>query len=478
MSKEFSKCIVEYFPPELPINETTVQRMSARTIEFVRKEVNLRALTDSILGLFHRYIDVVASGSTPKASDFQWNLYDEMGIPKNSVFAKESTISPQYGYIDFANGLREVFAEVFQDTKFKKAFIDEENIGFLKFFKGHGYQVPFQMAVKGTGSLGDDLVIYSLTKSQPEGYKIHLTPKPDYAFYTFLRFFSIMKKNVVFHGKMITAKMTLHFRDNNPREENTVFLKWNGGGVPTIVFYANHKDQITKTMLNVLLSEFQEEVGTLGAFTPEYKYRILPFNVRLNSLIAYAQGDRSAKLDNRTQFAGFSSMRVEDYIHVKKYFMPDWIRDMMAQANESRANKKVLKEISTFSLQTLGKDVSLPEVQAMLADPRCLNDICWMTGMPKTMLDPRTIDNLVLETASAGSEEADTSENNLVVHGQEENPVEEASVASESNLVGEVPKEYAVNLPPPPANGGRRKKYRKTKKRRAGLKRKTSRRLR
>lgn len=451
MSLTYPPCVVYYLPPEIDASAKLVNEFASGARQFQEQRVDLASVDGSLRSLFHRYIDEVASGTLPDPVNYKWNIFKEIGVPDFSMLAVPSRAGrkPPHGAIDFSTGLHTIFQSFNTDSKIANAFVNQSEGGIFQFTKGHPLQQEFIIAI--TEPEG----IYSLTKSQPEGYKIHLTPKADYAVFTLLRFFTILKENKVFHSKNIHAKITFHFRDNRPREENTELAKLNGGGVPTIVLYASHNNETTKGVLESLLAGYKDHVSTLGSMTPDYKYRILPFNVRLNSLIAYAQGDRSAKLNNRNQFAGFASMRVEAYIHLKKYFMPNWVSDMIVQANEERVNQKTKRTLSTLSLQLLGKDICSPELQTELYDPRCLDDICWMTGVPKSMLDPRTLVGLELEQASAGSEEADTSANNAV----EEDPTNPSNSGPIGAGAGAG------------VSGGYRKKYRTTKKQKKPKKR-------
>jgi hypothetical protein len=121
----------------------------------------------------------------------------------------------------------------------------------------------------------------------------------------------------------------------------------------------------------------------------------LPFNIRLNSLISFAQGDRSHKLDSRERFRrGFEG---------KKYFMPSWVEELIRVGCAS-------PDTATLSMQLLGKDICSTE---NLMNPDCLDDICWLTQYKDEMLDPRTIPHFELELASRPPlAEADTSANN------------------------------------------------------------------
>ena len=476
MSVPIQGCMVFYLPPEIPLSEQTFTNIRRGELQFKSKSFSLISLYRSLDILFSRYNDEIAAGGTPDSENYKWNLYREIGIPENSIMALINSYPLPFGVIDLPQGIKHIFKIFNNDYTFQDAFINRAKGGNFEFLNvSAGYQIPFQIIVKGIGAT-ENVRVFSLTRGEPEGYKIHLTPKPDYAFYTLLRLLTCMKNNEIFHGKKIMAKITLHFRDNLPGEVNTEMIKLNGGGVPSIVLYSNQDNSSTKAILDTLLSEFKNDVARIGAMTPDYKYRILPFNVRLNSLISYAQGDRLLKLDNRSEVAN-------QIASSKKYFMPDWIAEIIRISNETRANRKIQRDLSTMSLQLLGKDITQPDLQAALSDTRCIDDICWMTANPSTMLDPRTLTNLQIEQASSGAEEADTTADNVVVHAEEPSeanfPYPNLPASPLPNSGNDSGVDEADNLPPfpPLSQGGQRKRnHKKTKKQRKGKKKGLSRR--
>ena len=130
-------------------------------------------------------------------------------------------------------------------------------------------------------------------------YKIHIQPKNKYILYTLFRLFTIMKQNELFHNKKIMGKFLLTPRFTHPNPDNVGLAGLNGGVAPVIVIYCNSDSEQVKNVLSVLLKEFEREVDIIGSMTTDYKYRVVPFNVRLNSLLFYAQGDRTMKLHAR-----------------------------------------------------------------------------------------------------------------------------------------------------------------------------------
>ena len=397
---------VKYIDGELAMNDTI-----SRTLKTYGKViVNTKLMYESIQQLFYKFIAEDASGIQQNPTEYKWDLYDYLDLPKRSVFRPfdpydTNSIGTAIQYrraLNFSYAPRALFQRMNSDATIQNAFCEPQQNGYLKFLSaGHPQQVMFDYISKGDRAKS----YFSDTMNSAFSYKIHLSPKSEYLLYTLCRLFTIMKDSVFFTNKLIRAKFLFSPRDSFPETRNTKLTELNGGAAPTIVIYWNNNAADLKEALELFLQEFKRDEPIIGQMTVDYAYRVLPFNVRLNSLLLFAQGDRISKLTNREKQRTNGSL--------KQYFMADWVKRMI----EKCGTEDKQEDIANLSMQLLGKNICLPEVQESLSKPECLDDICWMTADPKNMFDPTTLENLELEPESRGDvEEADTSANNLVIH--------------------------------------------------------------
>ncbi len=388
-----------------------VRKSKNKTQEIHVKDVDLASIFESIRTLIYSYIDKVSAGEVLNPAEYKWSLFTQLDIPERSLMVPSGQEPPVLSEkMPFEHVVEKLFRPMNIDSKFQEAFSDVRDDGFVSFSKGYIQQVPWFFSVKEM--YGKEVI--QDKKLLTISYKIHITPKYEYLLYTLLRLFTIMKNNAEFHIGILQGKILLGARDCKPDERNTYLLELNGGAAPMIVIYSNALASTTRSMLDVLLREFQSEVDILGGMTSDYKYRVLPFNVRLNSLIQYAHGDRSHKLDQRDAFAKLlsdSTKNQRNTLLTKKYFKPSWISTITEKCGTSEE-----QEGNRLSMQFFGKNLCSPEHKNILEDPFSLDDINWMTMKPKIILDPMTLTNLVIEPEEiVDMPEADTTANNVVV---------------------------------------------------------------
>ena len=398
------KCMVTYAPPDRNLTDTMNSNLRGA---FESKPVDLRAVFDSMKTIVYRFIDAEEAGRPLNPDDFVWNIYEQLGIPEYSYLTM-ARMPPRT--IPFMFAFPHLFELFSKDVKFLSAFTSVTQGGYFKFRMVNESQIMWTTCVNKLNKSNHLNSYYADVFSDGTGsdlaYKIHFTPKHQYALYTMLRLWSIQKREKIFHNKYIDAKLVYNFRLTKPRDENTYVLHGAGGAMPTLVFYGDSNSDTMKTILEVFLREFGREAEHIGSMTPDYTYRILPFNIRLNSVLSYARGDRSSKLSNRDLF--FTTKNF-NYPEEKKYKMPTWVSRLMASC------KPTNRVAGDLSMRLLGKNVCLPEVQTMLQDPDCMDDICWLSYTTE-MIDPLTLDGLGVDVSRGTDPEADTTQNNLVVH--------------------------------------------------------------
>ncbi len=426
-------CLVFYALPEVPVTERIFNQLASKNASvYHEKSVDLATLYESIKALFYKFIDAEAAGVKHNPEDYRWNLYEQLGIPESAFLSAQGDI-PE-GTLRFLPSFIWMFRRFSEDPKFVGAFTFPELEGDFRFSSGNPGQMPWHVIVKGKNTpenKNSSYGYFSQTYGEDGAYKIHFTPKHEYAFYTMLRLWSIQKKHSIFHFKYIESKILLNFRLTRPNEANTYILETGGGSLPVIVFYGNDNKPTMKEMIEIFLQEFAEEVETIGAMTPDYKYRILPFNVRLNSLLAYALGDRTNKVRARKYYRPSNNPRDALY---KEYNMPPWVPRLM------RLCKTKGTAAGDLSMRLLGKNLCLLDFR-MFLDHKCMDDICWLSPSDD-MLDPLTLKGLGLDGdwSKGSDEEADTTANNLVVNEDTEatpavvNDPGEANVTVSPNL--------------------------------------------
>lgn len=343
--------------------------------------VPTKKIFESIQSLFERFAKAYTAGQPLSPEDYKWDIYAELGIPEFSLFQRGG----KQDNIHFV--LTEILKSFNQNKLIQDAYGNETSPSPIDFSDGtQQYQVAFTMDPP-EDPLNNNLpgVIFSETTGHDETYKIHLNPKHQYAFYTICKLFTLLRTSAFAGRGKITAKLLFNYRVSNLTENDTEQLSANGGIVPVIVFYCNNDRNQVKKILEQMVKSFSSDIAVIGSLVPEYPFRVLPFNVRLNSLISYAQGDRTDKLKARMKF---QQTKRHDYK------TPNWVLDMM---------KKCSTETINQSMRFLGKNVCSEPVKSMILDPTCEDDICWLTAYPEDMLDPRSIRYLELEANSTAS---------------------------------------------------------------------------
>lgn len=393
----FPPCKIYYVDPSIPMDGVSLQWESIQ-----EKEVNLTAIYISLIELIDKYSADKDAGVPLRPDTYKWNYFDLLGIPENSYLyhanSKEGRVQPEEPYVSITKGMRLVLMAISPDIFTKICKYDSASqYGTFTFLPNGSTHQMFWRISKLSPRFASS---YSkLTGKIEQQYKIHITPKHEYLFYVIFRYLSMIKDDDILNNNTIESKIILDFRSDRPLLNNTDQIRLNGGASPIMVLYMNTDSKLVGKVLDKLLNEFKSEKDKLGAMTPDYKYRVLPFNVRLNSLLSYAQGDRCQKLDNRE---GFLTGSIGN---PKSFFMAKWVKDMMNnECNNSNT--------AAISMQLFGKNICDKENKRELQDEFNTDDLLWMTAYPEDFLDPRTLSNFKPEVLGRAIEEADTSSNN------------------------------------------------------------------
>ena len=421
------KFLIKYTIPSFPINGGPYKSNSLKGIV-----IDLNVLANRLRHYIKTFIE---KGNDYNLETLKWNLFEQMGIPSGSyINESESEIRLKR----FTRAVRILFQTLNYYNPLID-FLDKKKIDYRFLMSGHQFQVFWNTSLFNPSF--DNLESIDTGVSILEVYKIHLTPKADYAVYTILKLFTILGKDnykSVFEKKKITGKILLNFRTSLPTEENTSLTSVNGGATPMIVLYMNNDIEFIKQVLNILLIEFEPDIQEIGAMIPQYRYRILPFNIRLNSLISYSQGDRCFKLDAREAFKKKKK--------AKEYFIPTWVKNILqpkCSIQEDPPNNEMI------SMQIFGKNICKAEEDYF--NENCLDDICWITAYPDTFLNPMDLEQFRIESENLRFlEEADTTANN------------DQAIGAGAGAGAEV--QQLCDLPPRNTAGGRRKKQTRKRK--------------
>ena len=153
--------------------------------------------------------------------------------------------------------------------------------------------------------------------------KIHLFVKHEYILYAALKVASLHRH---FMENCFFFKFNLFNAVSNLRPEDTDMysLKKNGGIAATIVIYGSSDPAIMSKLLQLVLDLFPDH-EELGLMDTTGTLKLSPFNIRLNTLVSYATGDRSISSDFMLANIGKKGTNI---IRDPPYTIPTWFDNM------------------------------------------------------------------------------------------------------------------------------------------------------
>jgi len=284
-------------------------------------------------------------------SRFKFSFYDILEIPPYSVVVHES------------NTVREQIT-----THFVLPFKIIHNQLLQLIFQKNGFYTHFIF----NGNM-PDFRDYNQNK-------IHLFVKQEYILYTMLKLASLSKhfKDNCFYFK------SLYFNaESNLRPENTGFysLSSNGGIAPTIVIYGSADIDIMIKLIRLVLELFPDH-EELGLMDDSNTLKLSPFNIRLNTLVSYAAGNRGTTLNALIS-------NIESGKHNPEYRIPAWFKDMQSECTSATYN-----DLNRKSQLFLGIDACNSSGAPIDYDEKCNKPptanmkYCYLTKTGNT-LDPR-----------------------------------------------------------------------------------------
>jgi len=259
---------------------------------------------DSIMDNFYEIKDTFDSNEELRyPSKFKYSFYDLLDIPP-------------YSYVPIYTDIRYVLRNEDLLSKLLKYFILHFN--YFKepdctyYVRPNDIQLYFEYRVKTKPYfIGDDV------------NKIHLFVKHEYILYAALKVASLHRH---FMENCFFFKFNLFNAASNLRPEDTELyrLKMNGGIAPTIIIYGSSDPAIMSKLLQLVLDLFPDH-EELGLMDTTGIFKLSPFNIRLNTLVSYAAGDRGKSLNFMLANIGKKGTNV---VRTPPYTIPKWFDDM------------------------------------------------------------------------------------------------------------------------------------------------------
>ena len=215
--------------------------------------------------------------------------------------------------------------------------------------------------------------------------KIHLFVKHQYILYTVLKVASL---HTHFPSNKFQFKFYLLNAPSNLRPEDTVLynLTHNGGIAATVVIYGSSDPAIMSELLRLVLDLFPDH-EELGLMDTTGTLKLSPFNIRLNTLVSYAAGDRNISSDLMLENIGKKGTNT---IRDPPYTIPKWFDDMTQECTPAKR-----EDLNRHSQLFLGIDACDSDGSRIDYYEKCNDTItedkkyCYITRDGNT-LDPRT----------------------------------------------------------------------------------------
>ena len=339
--------LLEYIDADIPLNEDRDRHLRSKT-------VNLTPIMNSLVETSQRIINDVQKKDLKSPENYRWSLFEELGIPPRSHIKRTDE--------NILFTIQSFLSKSIVIPKSKLYVLDSqiENLWL---------------------TINKDLLPFPNTSSH-YAYKIHLVCKPEYIVYTF---FKLLTLETVIKYK-IQTKLNLDSRAHLPSSVNTELINdsVNGGASPSIVIYAGGNRELALLLIRHVLELFRHDADIIGGMERmDSPYSIPTFNVRLNSLMAYASGDRGTKLDLRMANAGRQEYKPT---YPKGSFkIPNWTIAMRESCTKETAEAINAKSLLFFGIPLCAEDGSV------LPDPDPCG-ICYMTSPgQEPMISPEEI---------------------------------------------------------------------------------------
>lgn len=324
--------IINYFPKSINLD-------SYASVEGYTVPLHYNELGEKIANLMLRIAEDFHNKDLKHADEYKFNLFHELGIEEYSHL-----LFYQFKYMYEA-----ILRTINLSPKSKLYF---SNIDC--------YIVPSQLEnffAKINKYLGEEI------PSKSDDYKIHLMVKADYIIYVFTKLLLFLRQyKYIINSLFFNVKFTIFSRGtfpNIPTEDgnsgNSLLLNdtGNGGSAATIVLYAGHDKRKLIDLIKYINYVFKDEIDLVGLMNDiTNKPQLIPtFNVRLNSLVAYALGDRGEKLDTKLG------------IIRKPYKIPKWLTEKLSKCKDMPAeiNKKSQSWFGTNICSDSGESLIGPD---------------------------------------------------------------------------------------------------------------------
>jgi len=241
-------------------------------------------------------------------------------------------------------------------------------------------------------TMEDNIQVYCDYRSEKKGNKpdfvgsdsnkIHLFVKHEYILYTVLKIASLhthfMKNRFVFKFSLFNATSNLR-----PEDKDMYNLALSGGISATIVIYGSSDSVIMSTLLRLVLGLFPDH-EELGLMDTAGTLKLSPFNIRLNTLVSYAAGDRNTSCDLMLDNIGKIGS-------TPPYTIPKWFDDMRSKCTPATKDELNRQSQLFLGIDACNSDGSIIDYKKKCKEETITEDkkYCYITTTGDT-LDPRT----------------------------------------------------------------------------------------
>ncbi len=263
------KDIVYYIPPS---------NLDVAMPGWVQHTYSPQHVRDSLQAVINAFC---AAGGAGGPDAYTWSLYSALGVPDNVLFDDDS-MSRLVQYITETNPL---------DFSCVNKTIWHVKTPYI-----------FLSDTRSFTPLRHELHLRNDRTHPPREdlYKLHASVKHQYILYTVLKLSTLCLEG----QRPFQLKFQFNSRYSNLTAANTAAfdMKGNGGSVPPIVIYGSTEIASLRTIYQAARALFPER-DQIGLMVQGEPWNIPPLNVRLDTMFAYALGDRDQKLTRYEQNA-------------------------------------------------------------------------------------------------------------------------------------------------------------------------------
>ena len=172
-------------------------------------------------------------------------------------------------------------------------------------------------------------------------FKIHLCVKPEYSFWVAVRLALFTNDHFGEPHTIKRWKFFLNPRETNILQTDTFMIASMGGNLPAFVLYGTENVSGNRTALKGIIRHFEPYESLIGnvELSQAGAIKLPAGNLRYNSLVAYASGDRTSKMAMLTQLRSGNLAAIPP-----QYGASDWIQRLCARNDRETIFRYFLDE--------------------------------------------------------------------------------------------------------------------------------------